>query len=580
MSGAAASGPGASRQSGTVRQGLGRWLLAPDFYREREVRADNWVEAVFEPAALVLLIALFIAGVVSFGLAVAPDWDARFVLPLSLVVSAEAFLYSRRLARSSILLKEWAILLLPPLLLLRFLPYLAGSGNLRTDVAYWWAEPASFFTASYIVNALLLLLAWQMSLSSTQDLNRLRVQPGELLSDDDSARRYEMYDASWRFVDHGTPLRHLALRVLWGGVVLVLAATLTAVSVRQLLSPEALIQLVTFSRPSTALAFSNVIVYFVVGLLFLAEAQYVRQRTAWQLEGLAPPGNLASRWIAEAAVATAAIVALALLLPTDYAMTVSDLLAVIVGFAVQVMQLVVGVALLIMMIVMSPLRWLFPGGGEESTPAMRPLLQPEAPPPAAPVPWLDVLKSLIFWLIALAIVGYCLSVVWRKRPPLPAWLDAGLLGRLLRALGRALLSIKRWSVAAAASVAAALPRIRPAVVQPVRRTFQWLALSRLGPRQLVEYFYLSVLERAARLGYARQKAETASEFSQRLPEHLPDVEPDLSELTWTFLQVRYSPRPAEEGLVRAARARWQTLKLKLRGRHLGRLRERETARRG
>lgn len=575
MSGDAASAPGAERRPRSLGRELGRWLLAPDFYRERVITADNWVEAAFEPAALAVLVGLFVGGVVTFGLAIVPTWDARFLLPLCLIAALEAFFYSRRLARPSFMLKEWVILLAPPVLALRFLPYLAGPDDLLLDVAEWWRSPASFFTATFVVNLTLLLLAWIVALESTQNLNRLRLQPGEVPADADAARRYQLYDDGWRFVDHATPLSRLANMVLWGGVLLVFLAGLAAIDVRQVFTPTALLQLITFSRPAVSLAFSNVILYFVVGLLLLAEAQYVRQRTAWQLDHLTPPANLAPRWVVQAAVVTVAIACLAMLLPTDYAMTVSELLGMVAQVAVLIMQAVVGVLLFVMMLLMTPLRWLFAGGGGDSLGPMQPPMRPEVAPPAAPVPWLEVLRSLVFWLVALAIVVYCLSVVWRRRPPLPAWANLGLLGKLLAGLGQALAMLRRWGRSAALAVAAALPRLHHGAAQPVRRTFRWLALSRLAPRQLVEYFYLSVLERAARMGYVREKGETASEFSRRLPDRLPDVEPELSALTDTFLEVRYSPRPVEEGLVKAARAHWQRLKLKLRGRRMERARGRD-----
>lgn len=563
MSGVAAPESGSSRRPRTIRHQLGAWLLPPDFYREREFRADNWVEAVFEPAALVVLIGLFVGGVVTFGLALAPGWDARFVLPLSLIVALEGFFYARRFARPAVLWKEWGALLALPVLALKLLPYAIGAESLAVDAAEWWRSPGSFFSGAFVVGLSMLLLAWLMALDSTMDLNRLRIQPGEIPAD---AKRYELYNDGWRFVDHATPLRYLGYRVLWGGVLLVFLGGLSALGTQQLLTPAALLQLVAFVRPTISYSYSNVILYFVVGLLLLSEAQYVRQRTAWKLEQLEPPRELAPRWIAEAAVATLAVVLLALALPTDYAMGLADVLELAMSVVVYLVQIVVGLVMLIILVLSWPLRWLLPSGGDAS-----PQAQPTPPPPvtpAEPVAWLQLLQSLVFWIVALAIVAYLLSVVWRRRPPAPDWLKASMLGSLLVAVGRLLAALLRIGRSAASAVAAALPRLRPVQPQPVHRVLRWVSFSRLGPRQLIEYFYLSVLERAARLGVAREKGETASEFSHRLPARLPDVEPDLTELTESFVEARYGPRPVDEGLVRTARAHWQAIKLKLRRRRL------------
>ena len=67
-----------------------RFIVPPDFYPERQVDAGTWVEAVFEPVALIGAVVCFVAGIVQFGLAIAPAWPTRFLLPLAVVVAIEA----------------------------------------------------------------------------------------------------------------------------------------------------------------------------------------------------------------------------------------------------------------------------------------------------------------------------------------------------------------------------------------------------------------------------------------------------------------------------------------------------------
>ena len=174
------SGGDAPRSGGRRPGGLAALVLPPDFNRDRDVTARDWVEAVFEPAALVLLVGLFVGGVTRFLQALAPEWDSRLLVPLGLLVSLEAFLYGRRLARSTFRPREWAVLLVPPAILLKALHYVLGTADIRADVAHWLASPWSFFTLDYVVGLLLLYLAWQMTLDATLDLGYLRVQRGEI----------------------------------------------------------------------------------------------------------------------------------------------------------------------------------------------------------------------------------------------------------------------------------------------------------------------------------------------------------------------------------------------------------------
>src|SRR5947209_5548743 len=93
-------GHGGVRSSSAHPKGFWRELFAPpEFYRERRVGAPSSFEAIFEPLVLLLTSTLFAQGLIQFGLALAPEWPVVGLLPLCVLVSLVAYLYSRRLAR-------------------------------------------------------------------------------------------------------------------------------------------------------------------------------------------------------------------------------------------------------------------------------------------------------------------------------------------------------------------------------------------------------------------------------------------------------------------------------------------------
>ncbi len=538
-------------------------LLPPDFYPERRVDTATWAEALFEPVALIGALVCFVLGVVAFGLAIAPGWQTRFLVILSAVVGIEAFLYSRRLTRSAFLFKEWLVLLVPPIVLIRFLPYLDDpSATLGRDLASWWHDPSTFFTVAFVADTIVLLGAWTIVFVCTQALNQLRVQEGEILDQTD-ARFKELYEDNWRSYDHSEPLRRLGRIYLWGGVILVILAAMASIGTTQLFNVAALGQLIGFQRPSLQLVLANVFLYFLLGLLLLGEAHYVRQRTIWRLDRLSAPSEVATRWVGSVVGLVLAAAILAAVLPTSYAMTLGQLVGY-VAYAVVEVFAYFAAAIFYLIYLIARLFGARSGGSEPQHPAALPHLPSvaSAPPSASP---LDTIRSLVFWLIALGILLYSLSVLWRKRGPSLGHFP---LGRLLRVPGRLILWLVRLIGRVGREVGQAMVNAVPTLFRHVPttppRAFRFVSLSRLGPRELVEYFYLSVCERAGQLGHPRPPGVTPLEYRSILRESLPLVDPELDALTDAFVEARYGPRPTTRSRAQAAREQWQVLKVKLR----------------
>jgi hypothetical protein len=542
--------------------GLSSWFVPPDFYPERVVTTQTWVEAVFEPLSLIGALICFVVGVVQLGLVLAPNWPAQFVVPLSGLVGVEAFIYSRRLSRGSVMPKEWLTLLAPVVILERALDYLADpNSSVVSDVAQWLASPLSFFTASFIADTLILFVAWLTIFWCTQYLNQLRVQPGEL-TDESSPTRRDRFEESSRALDHSAPLRQLGQVFVTGGVVLVICAALASLGTSQFLSFEALGQIFGLQRPSLHLVQANVVGYFVLGLGLLGECHFVRQRTLWRLDHIAMPSEVANRWIGSLAVLIVVGLAVAFILPTSYAMTIGDIISTMAAIIAQIF-LFIGGALFYLAYIIATLLPFFKGGGSDTRPAEPPRPPPVARPTAGPSIF-DLLGSILFWVVALGVVTYALYAGWQRRP---AWLA---MPRIDTAIGRfvgALLALIRLGRRAGRNMLQAIASVaeiwrRPAPLTRPKRGF--ISLSRLGPAQLIEYYYLSICERAARIGYARPSGATPAEFERTLVESLPVLDPELAELTDAFVEARYGPRLATKQNVARVKPEWQALKRKLR----------------
>lgn len=550
-------------------RGLQRFLLPPDFDPARKIDASTWVEAIFEPAVLVASLVCFILGIVQFGTAIVPDWPTRFLPPLSAVVAIEAFGYARRIGGLAVRPKEWLVLLVPVLVVTRLLPYLDDpTSSLPRDIPMWIQSPGSLFTFGYIVDCLILVMVWWLALYCTDCLNSLRVQPGEIPEEGNSLAR-QVYEDNFRAVDHTEPLRQLGRLYVGGAIILIIMSSLAALGTDQIFSPGAIAQLVGFQRPSLQLIQVNVVLYFILGLLLLGEAHFVRQRTLWRLDRVEMPDEVRSQWISGVIGLVLVTAVIAFLLPTSYAMTLGDIVSYIIGFVLQIFFLIVGGIFYLIYLVFS-LFGVSHGGGPASPPAMPTAIPHAAPPPSHGSP-LDTVQSIVFWLVATGVVVYSLSVLWRKRGPLLA--NVRLLPILLfpwRVLRGLFNIVSRVGRDVGRAVASAVPRLFHAAPTPARPNLRIRSLGRMTPRELVEYFYLSVCEHAARVGMPRPAGQTPEEYERAIRGRLPEIDAEFADLTAAFMEARYGPRTTTTDNARVVKGYWQTLKRKLRAARISR----------
>ncbi|HEX5415846.1 MAG TPA: DUF4129 domain-containing protein, partial [Chloroflexota bacterium] len=95
-------------------------------------------------------------------------------------------------------------------------------------------------------------------------------------------------------------------------------------------------------------------------------------------------------------------------------------------------------------------------------------------------------------------------------------------------------------------------------------------LGRMTPRELVEYFYLSVCEHAARVGLPRPAGQTPEEYQHVVRARLPEIDAEFADLTAAFVESRYGPRTTTTQHANLVKGYWQSLKRKLRLARIGR----------
>jgi hypothetical protein len=504
---------------------------------------DIWLERLFRPAVIGVMFGSIAFSLVELVRLIFPAWNGTFLVVGCVLAALEAN-YSYQMIRSKSLrgedlLRFRAIEIAMFFPLLKIGSYVGDSWiSLWTDIQTWPHNLYRFFDAETVAAFILAIASWHVSTQTTRDFERLN-EPAH----------YHRHYVS--------PMERLTGRFFGGGVVLLIAAGLTRIGIAQLLD---------LRRPAVPGLVLNVLIYFLLGLVMLGQVRFATLRKRWQTQEIKVVDDLAGRWVRYSLSFIGIVALLAFLLPTGYTLGLLEVISWILGTIMAIMSLIVA---LVLWLATLPLAWLFSLMGTQPTiPYLRQpppqLTQQESVASAAP-DWFQILRSLVFWTMALGMLFYVVRSYLRDHPDLLQTLAGLGPVRVLRGLWIALRGwLRGWSEALSDRVPSRW-RIRlTRGAAKSRESFRFLRLRALSPRDQVLYYYLSILERARQHGFPRQRTQTPHEYSATLEPNLPGAQQEMGLLTEAFVEARYSQHAIESDQARNVRANWRQVKATLR----------------
>lgn len=509
---------------------------------------EGWVHNLFRPLAFGAMVGCIALSLVDLVRLFVPNWHGAYIVVGCFLAAVEAN-YSYRLIRARNLrggdlvrFRAFEIALF--FVLLRIGSMIGVSwANVWADLRAWPREPWRLFDLEIIYAFLLTLLSWAASTRTTYDLQRI----GE-------PRVREKY--------YVHPVDALTSRFFWGGAMLLWIAGVTRIGVSAVLN---------LSHPSVPGLVLNVLLYFALGLAMLGQIQYARLSQRWRKEEIDVPKELSHHWVRYTVLFLGLTGLVAFLLPTGYTLPLLDIISIIIGAIFYVFNLIFQLGILILFLMLSPLARLFgadlerqpfdsvsrlqlprlTGGGGGSAPG-----------------WLEIVRSAVFWTVALAVLVYVVRSYLRDRPELIEALTAL---RPFRAVRAMLLRIWGQLTELAGAARDRMPiqvRLRRrgtgADQSSGKNSFRFLRLLRLSRRERTVYYYLSIVRRATRQGYPRRPSQTPYEYDDQLGPSMSEAEQEMSRLTEAFVETRYSTHQIDRAQERRVRADFERVRAALR----------------
>jgi hypothetical protein len=431
-----------------------------------------------------------------------------------------------------------AILLILTLKLLSF----AGKPTDRiwAEVQVLWQNPTYFVNFEFYILLVLAAVAWLAATQTITDFEALR------------------NPYAFRF-DNIRPLDALATRFFWGGGLIVLISGVT-----QWVARAGWASLVDWQRPSLEGVIFNVLLYFTLGLVLLSQARLSSLLMRWRLQNITVASSLAKQWAKSGLIFLGLLLLIDLALPTSYTLGFLASAGIVVQF---LMMILIFVLQLLFVLITLPLAWLLSlllGQSPQRNPSGLPELPilPESAAAGAPLPWLEALRSLIFWLLAGAICWYFLKAYFNDHPELLQLLKSfkftAFIISLLASLWERLTALARTGLDWIPYRTILFGQAKDVAASTRRR--RWAGLGGLSPRERILYYYLNILQRVEKRGPARQKHQTPYEYEPELSQAVPEAQPAVNLLTQAFVHARYSREPFEETQANLAKVLWQQIR--------------------
>ncbi len=492
-----------------------------------------------------VMLVCFASLFIQVGQRLAPGWDGRYLLVVTLLTAVEAFASRRHLQRFPSFSGAWfgwlvAEMIAILILLKAWLYLLRDPAQFWRDLPTWRADfIGRFFSGEYFGAVLLVALVW---LSSAWFDVSLREFEGDADFGDEELRVVVRSDRQ-------------AARERLAGQIFTLGGVMIGLTALLRFDLGAFMPGPAVARPGV----SQLLIYFVCGLALLGLSRFAVLRARWAWDRVPVQTNLASPWLIYSLLLLAVLTIFASFLPTAFSLGFLATLGYVIALAVYLVRLLFFVVMLIGAGLLGALLSLF-GAPAQMAPPVAPPPPPATPLPpmaAAPTaaPWLDLLQALLFWGALTAVAVHALTIFLRQQRDWLATLRQAHAARWLLApwswLRRLRTLVARRPSPLTAGGTASPP--------PAAAAWGFLSLRRLDARQRVQFFYLALLRRGRERGLPRQSGQTPAEYAQQLRAALPDQQTDIAALTASFQEARYSRHEISGAQANLAQRAWRQI---------------------
>ena len=299
---------------------------------------------------------------------------------------------------------------------------------------------------------------------------------------------------------------------------------------------------------STSTFLVVLLVYFFTAFLFLALNQYAIMKARWFFNDIEVNPELAKRWLFYSLFFILSVLLVIVFLPTNLPLGISTIADWLAEAFLYISSILFSIFTFPIFLILALISRLF--GRDTIEESFQPL-EPRTdilPQTIGSTPWLDVVQSIIFWLVFAGVVISAIIFFIKNRPNLNHFISDLKLFTLIKEFWHWLIrGLKEAKHASSETIQKGLEKFQTFLRNQKRKLPTLIDLTkRLPPRQAVIVIYMDWILWNRQHGLVRKESQTPYEYAQAYVQQLPemaDQDENISTLTDVFIQARYSRHP-------------------------------------
>jgi hypothetical protein len=419
-----------------------------------------------------------------------------------------------------------------------------GFSTLWNQISSWQEDfIANFFNADSLFFIFGIFLIWMIAWLFSQPLIQLE-EDHDLM---------EQEKLGFVFTDRRQARRNLINLIFVIGFAMILMASLINYFFdTQIINQELSQNLLTI-----------LIIYFSAGFVFLSINQYAIMKAYWYFNDISVNPDLVKRWVFYAILFIFFVVILILFIPNDFTIGFDPFIQIIVQLFIYLITLIQFIIIFPIVLLITLVTSLF--SNEPIQDQLQDQVQeyaPIAPGITGQSPWLEVIKSILFWLVFIAIIIFTIRFYIKNNLYIKSLFKSfhfsGWLKDFWKWIKESLFNFKRI---ASTKYKEGIENIR-IFLRERQSKFPKLSsvIRKIPPRENIIMIYLDWIHWNNQSGIKRKESQTPLEFAQSCSKFYYETSGSLNAFTDSFIAARYSDHPINEEQAQEAKRLFEKLK--------------------